>query len=263
MSQVVIVTGAASGLGWALAQVFLKAGHSVLLADRDEPLLQQRMQSISHPSQAASCVCDVTLMVDRQRLLEVVEQRFGRLDVLINNAGITHRSPAAHTGLSVLEKVMVVDWQAPMALALAALPLLTQSRGQIINIGSMAGWMPVPGRAAYCAAKAALSQFFEVLRLEVEADGIHVLMVYPSFLDTPIERNALGHDGAAANHARSTVGNVRSPEWMANIILQASHKRQHRVFPDRLSAFASLLWRLWPALYMRLIKRKFSIELQR
>lgn len=88
---------------------------------------------------------------------------------------------------AVFRKVMPVDWQGAVELTMAALPLLKQSRGQIVCIGSMAGWMPVPGRAAYCAAKSALTQFFEVLRLELEADGIHILMVYPSFLDTPIE----------------------------------------------------------------------------
>jgi len=263
VNQVVIITGAASGLGWAMAREFLKAGDFVLLSDRDEKLLLQRMTELNHQPKASCCVCDVTLSEDRQRLLRDAEKRFGRLDVLINNAGITHRSAAANTAQAVLERVMMVDWQAPVALALAALPLLKKSRGQIINIGSMAGWMPVPGRAAYCAAKAALAQFFEVLRMEIEADGVHVLMVYPSFLDTPIEQNALGHDGAAAEHARSTVGNVRTPEWMANIIFKASLERRQRIFPDALSAFASLLWRLWPGLYMRLIKRKFATELHR
>lgn len=263
MSRFVIVTGAASGLGWALAQAFLNAGDRVLLSDRNEQLLLRRMAELGHQPNASCCVCDVTLKEDRQRLLRDVEKRFGRLDVLINNAGITHRSAAADTAQAVLEKVMAVDWQAPVALALAALPLLKQTRGQIINIGSMAGWMPVPGRAAYCAAKAALSQFFEVLRMEVEVDGVHILMVYPSFLDTPIEKNALGHDGAVAGHARSTAGSIRSPEWMANIIVTASFERRQRIFPDSLSAFASLLWRLWPSLYMRLIKRKFATELQR
>jgi NAD(P)-dependent dehydrogenase (short-subunit alcohol dehydrogenase family) len=257
-----MITGAASGLGWALTQEFLKTGAFVLMADRDEPLLLQRMAALGHQPKASCCVCDVTVSEDRLQLLGDVETRFGRLDVLINNAGITHRSPAVDTAQAVLEKVMMVDWQAPVALAMAALPLLKESRGQIINIGSMAGWMPVPGRAAYCAAKAALSQFFEVLRLEVEADGVHILMVYPSFLDTPIEKNALGHDGAAARHARSTTGKVRTPEWMAGIICKASRQRRQRVFSDPLSAFASLLWRLSPSLYLRLIKRRFAAEFQ-
>ena len=191
------------------------------------------------------------------------ERRFGRIDILINNAGITHRSPAAKTDPAVLKKVMAVDWQGPVDLTLLVLPMLKQTRGIIINIGSMAGWMPVPGRAAYCAAKSALAQFFEVLRLEVEADGIQVMNVYPSFLDTPIEKNALGTDGQPAGHARSTAGNIRSAAWMACRIHAAALLRKRWLFPDRLSAFASILWRVWPSLYIQLIRKRFSQELQR
>lgn len=263
MNRVVLVTGAASGLGWAIAQRFLAAGDHLVLADRDETLLRRRYSECADSNRVLAETCDVTDAQQLAALLFATERRFGRLDILINNAGITHRSAAAQTDPAVLKKVMAVDWQAPMELTLLALPLLKQSRGLIINIGSMAGWMPVPGRAAYCAAKSALAQFFEVLRLEIEADGIDVLMVYPSFLDTAIEQNALGHDGRPAAHARSTVGHIRSADWMAERILRAAETRQRWLFPDRLSAFASRLWRIWPSLYLRLIRRRFAAELQR
>ena len=263
MNRVVLITGAASGLGWALAQAFLSSGDRLVMADRDETLLLKRAEECSDRSRVLTFTCDVT---DRQQLAGLIfaaERRFGRIDILINNAGITHRSPAAKTDPAVLKKVMAVDWQGPVDLTLLALPMLKQSRGMIINIGSMAGWMPVPGRAAYCAAKSALAQFFEVLRLEVEADGVHVLNVYPSFLDTPIEKNALGADGQPAGHARSTAGNIRSAAWMADRIQKAATQRKPWLFPDPLSAFASILWRVWPSLYMRLVRNKFSAELQR
>ncbi|MDF1628593.1 MAG: SDR family oxidoreductase [Alcanivoracaceae bacterium] len=263
MNRVVLVTGAASGLGWALSRAFLAVGDKVVLVDRDEQLLQQRQQECGEPGRIRTCVCDVTEQQQLASLIAEVDSHFGRLDVLVNNAGITHRSPAADTNAAVLKKVMAVDWQGPVELTLLALPMLKRSGGQIICIGSMAGWMPVPGRAAYCAAKSALAQFFEVLRLEVAADGVAVLMVYPSFLDTPIEKNALGHDGGRAKHSRSTVGNIRSAEWMAEKIIGAMNQRRPWLFPDGLSAFASILWRVWPSLYMRLIRRRFASELQR
>ena len=124
-----------------------------------------------------------------------------------------------------------------------------------------AGWMPVPGRAAYCAAKGALTQFFEVLRLELERDNIHVLMVYPSFLDTPIEHNALGKDGKPASHARSMVGGMRTPEWMVGLVDQALAKRQRWLLPEPVSRFGSLLWRFAPALYLRQVRKRFAGEL--
>lgn len=263
MSRVVLITGAASGLGWALSRTFLAAGDRVVLADRDEALLLQRKQECTDPGLVLVSVCDVT---DRQQLVDLIftiERRFERLDILINNAGITHRSAADRTDPAVLKRVMAVDWQGPVELTLLALPMLKKSQGLIVNIGSMAGWMPVPGRAAYCAAKSALAQFFEVLRLELAADGVSVLMVYPSFLDTPIERNALGADGGRAGHARSTVGHIRSADWMAEKIVDAVAKRKLWLFPDGLSAFASILWRIWPSLYIRIIRRRFAGELQR
>jgi NAD(P)-dependent dehydrogenase (short-subunit alcohol dehydrogenase family) len=263
VNRVVLITGAASGLGWALTEAFLASGDRVVMADRDESLLLHRATECADRSRVLAFACDVT---DRQQLAALVftaERRFGRIDILINNAGITHRSQAARTDPAVFKKIMAVDWQGPVDLTLLVLPMLKQSRGIIINIGSMAGWMPVPGRAAYCAAKSALAQFFEVLRLEVEVDGIQVLNVYPSFLDTPIEKNALGADGQPAEHARSTAGSIRSAAWMANRIHAAALLRKPWLFPDRLSAFASILWRVWPSLYLKLIRKKFSQELQR
>mgnify|MGYP002714310797 CR=1 FL=1 len=147
------------------------------------------------------------------------------------------------------------------ALILAAAGLLRASRGQVAAIGSMAGWMPVLGRAGYCAAKSALGQAFEVLRAELARDGVGLLMVYPSFLDTPIDRNALGADGKPAGHARSTIGRIRGADWMAGEILKGLEQRRERLFPDRGSWLASLLWRLAPALYYRQMSRRFAAEM--
>ena len=206
--------------------------------------------------------CDITRAADIHFLIDETRARFGQLDVLVNNAGITHRSPAHQTDPAVFRKVMAVNWQGPVELTLAALPLLRESAGQIICIGSMAGWMPVPGRAAYCAAKAALTQFFEVLRLELEADGIHILMAYPSFLDTPIENHALGKDGSTAKHPRSMVGGMRSAKWMAELIDTSLEQRKRWILPEPVSRFGSLLWRIAPALYLRQVRKRFADELR-
>lgn len=258
---VTLITGAASGLGWAMAQRWFVAGHYLVLADINAELLAERAAQLNAPERVLTVVVDITCAEAIERLISATEQQFGRLDQLVNNAGITHRSPAHKTDPAVFRKVMAVDWQGPVELTMAALPLLRASRGEILCIGSMAGWMPVPGRAAYCAAKGALTQFFEVLRLELEADGIHILMVYPSFLDTPIEHNALGKDGKPANHKRSMVGAMRSTEWMINLIDKALANRQRWLLPEPVSRFGSLLWRVAPALYLRQVRKRFAGEL--
>ena len=258
--QVTLITGAASGLGWQLARACHARGDALLLTDINAPGLAARAEELGH-ERLLAIPGDITDPTLHALLLQRCRERFGRLDLLINNAGITHRSPTTQTAMAVFRQVMAVDYHAPLELTLAALPLLRESRGQIAAIGSMAGWMPVLGRAGYCAAKSALSQFFEVLRGEIVRDGIHLLMVYPSFLDTPIEQHALGGDGQPARHGRSTVGRIRSADWMAQTIVQALARRQERLFPDRGSWLASLLWRIAPALYYRQMSRRFAAEL--
>lgn len=259
--KTVLITGAASGLGWELSKVFHARGDQLLLVDRDSEGLALRLAEMG-PERVATLACDLTDPQAIDNIADALRQRFAKLDVLVNNAGITQRSLAANTSPEVMKKVMAVDWQAPMELALGLLPMLYETRGAIINIGSMAGWMPVPGRAGYCSAKSALAQFFEVLRMEEAINGIHVLMVYPSFLDTPIEKNALGGDGAPARHARSTVGRIDDAGALARDIVQALHKGKARLFPNRFTLLASILWRLAPALFQRLTLKRFAVELE-
>lgn len=258
----VIITGAASGLGLALAEAFSQRGDQLVLADLNSRQLQQTAARLGRPESTAWLAGDIADPSHQKALLELAEQRFGGVSVLVNNAGITHRSLAAKTDTQVLRRVMQVDWQAPLELALAALPQLQRHRGSIVAIGSMAGWMPVLGRSAYCAAKSALAQSFEVLRCEQRQYGIHVLMAYPSFLDTPIENNALGYDGRPARHARSKIGTPKDPSWMARRIVTALEQRRNRVYSDNGALLASLLWRLLPDLYLRLMTKKFAVELE-
>ncbi|MDX1805286.1 MAG: SDR family NAD(P)-dependent oxidoreductase [Alcanivorax sp.] len=262
--KTVLITGAASGLGWAMSRVAFERGYRVLMTDINTIMLQARAEVLAErdPARVAWRELDVTDSQALQQLVLWLQEQGERLDVLINNAGITHRSQAARTTMGVFRRVMAVDWQAPVELSLACLPLLRDSGGTIVNIGSMAGWMPVLGRAGYCSAKSALAQFFEVLRAEVAPDGIDVLMVYPSFLETPIEQNALGGDGKPASHRRSMVGRMQSPEWMALRTFDALAAKRKRLFPDRFTWLASLLWRLAPDLYQRLMVRRFASELE-
>ncbi|MFC4257542.1 SDR family oxidoreductase [Marinobacter lacisalsi] len=259
--NVTLITGAASGLGWAMAQYWYRAGHCLVLADINAEALIRRRAELGDDTRVHIVTVDVTHRADLERLIRETEATFGRLDRLVNNAGITHRSPAASTDPQVFRKVMAVDWLGPVELTQLALPLLERSNGSIVCIGSMAGWMPVPGRAGYCAAKGALTQFFEVLRLELEPRGIHVLMVYPSFLDTPIEHNALGADGTPAQHQRSTIGGMSSADDMAEMIDRALSRRKRWLLPEPVSRIGSLLWRIAPALYLRAVRRKFASDL--
>jgi NAD(P)-dependent dehydrogenase (short-subunit alcohol dehydrogenase family) len=259
--QVILITGAASGLGWALTQQYLALGHFVVMADIQNELLQTRAAELDEHKVMAVCM-DITQQEDIQQLIKALQEKYGRLDTLINNAGITHRSLIEQTQPKVFRQVMAVDYHGPVELALAALPLLKESKGLIINVSSMAGWMPVLGRAGYCAAKSALHQFFEVMRCEVKQYGVNILMVYPSFLDTPIEVNALGGDGQRATHKRSLVGKMATAQDVANTIISGHQNNKARIFPDRFTWFASIAYKLVPSVFLKSMSRQFASELQ-
>ncbi|HCS25935.1 MAG TPA: short-chain dehydrogenase, partial [Spongiibacteraceae bacterium] len=137
----VLITGAASGLGWELSQVFFKRGDRVLLVDRDADGLNARATELNS-DRVLTLVCDLSDNAAIAAIATAVNDKLGALDILVNNAGITQRSLAAITQPGVMKTVMKIDWQAPMELALTLLPALYKTRGSIINIGSMAGWMP-------------------------------------------------------------------------------------------------------------------------
>ncbi|WP_416305373.1 SDR family NAD(P)-dependent oxidoreductase [Neptunicella sp. SCSIO 80796] len=256
--QVAIITGAASGLGLEMAKQ-LAGKYQLFLIDRDQAQLHQQTADLS------DCQCFICDLADSNAIDQVIEQ-ISQLQpdiaLLINNAGITHRSLAKITAQQVIEKVMRVDYFAPVQLTQGLLPLLVRSQAKVVNISSMAGWMPVMARAGYCAAKSAMHQYFETFRAEMAPQNIEVLMVYPSFIDTPIEQNALSGTGDKTRHARSTVGKMRSSQWMVKQIVRAIQTGKQRLFPDKFTYFSSLLYRFWPSLYMRMMTKRFASELE-
>ncbi|GGW94087.1 SDR family NAD(P)-dependent oxidoreductase [Alteromonas halophila] len=250
-----LITGAASGLGLEIARQLAENYH-LLLLDLDIRLLRKQTGDVGDVTYLQ---CDLSNPVDITRLISEVKDMMLPIDVLINNAGITHRSLATNTQTDVIRKVMDVDFLGPVQLTQGLLPQLSE-QASIVNIGSMAGWMPVLGRAGYCAAKSALHQYFETLRAELAGSDIHILMVYPSFLDTPIDKNALDGRGGNATGTRSMVGRMRSSHWMASRVISALNARKARVFPDRFTFLSSLLYRLFPALYLHLMRKRLSPE---
>lgn len=254
---IALITGAASGLGLALAHQ-LHSEYQLVLVDINAPALEQQFGGWADVD---THTLDLTNSAAVATWLDQIAPQLPRLDLLINNAGITHRSLATVTQLDVIERVLAVDYLAPVQLTQGLLPLLQKSRGKIVNMGSMAGWMPVLGRAGYCAAKSALTQYFETLRAELTDTPVSILMVYPSFVDTPIENHALDGQGLVAKHPRSMVGKMRSTKWMAERIVRAIQNNRLRLFPDRFTYFASLLYRIAPSFYLRLMRRRLRVEL--
>ncbi|QKX17983.1 SDR family oxidoreductase [Microbulbifer sp. YPW1] len=267
-SKVVVVTGAAGGLGWALVQSLVKAHAGVTplrfaLVDVNGEALAARGRELEQQDiDADILVADLSSESAVAELCERLRALYPHVDLLINNAGITHRSLSTQTTNTVIRRVMAVDYHAPVELAQGLLVPLRAAGGCVVNISSMAGWMPVLGRAGYCAAKSALHQYFETFREEVREEGIRVLMVYPSFVATDIDTNALSGDGGRARHAQSTIGQVRSADWMADRIVAAQMAGKERLFPRDKSLLGAYLYKLAPRLFLRQMVKNFRVELE-
>ncbi len=262
----VVITGAAGGLGQALVHAFLQAGSRVVALDRDAQALDALQHKIftSAPNRTPSlltAVCDVTQLPSCEAAMAQATARFGGIDVLINNAGIAHRSAFADTQVDVLCRVMDVNFFGAVNCTHAAIASLRQRKGMVIAISSVAGFSPLIGRTGYAASKHALHGFLDSLRTEVQDDGMDVLIVCPSFIDTGIDRAALGADGQPAAHARTTTGATTQPAEVAAAILLAARQRRQLLLFSFTAKAAWWLSRLWPTRYAAIMKRRLQTEI--
>jgi NAD(P)-dependent dehydrogenase (short-subunit alcohol dehydrogenase family) len=261
--RTVVITGAGGGLGRALCLHFGHAGARIAALDRDPAGLAQTAEELSAAGIACvTCICDVTREENCMNAVAEAKRSFGGIDVLINNAGITHRSAFAHTEPAVIRQVMAVNFFGALHCTHAVLEDLVARRGMLIAISSVAGFAPLIARTGYAASKHALHGFFDSLRTEVEPLGVKVLLVCPSFIQTGIEKHALAGDGGLAQHPQAIVGSRRTPEEMAERIFQAAQRERRLLLPDRVSRTAWWVARLLPRLYERLMTKKLGKEMQ-
>ena len=257
-----VISGAAGGLGRALARSFGEAGSRVVLLDRDEVALEAAAIELAAAGvESRAFPCDVT---DECACADAIERgvaQFGRLDVLVNNAGITHRSAFAATQTEVLRRVLDVNLFGAIHLTRAALPHLKRTHGLVIALSSVAGFTPLIARTGYSASKHALHGFFESLRTELAPDGVGVMMVCPSFIATGIDRNALGPTGGAATHAQVVIGRRLQPEDVADRIVRGAGRDRRLLLIGGTAHAAWWVSRIAPGLYERMMARKLRGEM--
>ena len=262
--RTVVVTGAAGGLGRSLCLRFGIAGARVAALDRDpQGLVALAADMGTRGHEVFTQLCDVTDAAACAESMRAVHASLGRVDVLINNAGLAHRSAFSETRIDVIRRVMDVNFFGAVNCTHAALADLRASRGMVIAISSVAGFSPLIGRTGYAASKHALHGFFDSLRTEVQDDGVGVLLVCPSFIATGIDQAALGGDGgpAARARARKTTGQQMSPDEAAQAIFAAASRGRRLLL---LSATARIAWslnRCFPSLYAALMKRRLQGEI--
>jgi NAD(P)-dependent dehydrogenase (short-subunit alcohol dehydrogenase family) len=259
----VMVTGAGGGLGRALALRFAAGGARIAALDRDPAGLEGTRTELK--SRGVDCLalqCDVTDPDACARAVDATVRRFGSLDVLVANAGMSHRSAFAETGLDVIRRVMDVNFFGAVNCTGAALPHLLESRGLVIAISSVAGYTPLVARTGYSASKHALHGFFDSLRAEVEPRGVGVTLACPSFVATRIGVNAIGGDGLPVRHAQVTAGRPLSAERAAELIVDGAERGRRLVLVGRTARMAWWLSRVAPALYAQVMARRMRGELE-
>lgn len=260
----VVVSGAGNGLGRALAFRFARGGARIVALDRDTGAVAAVADELAQAGfEALASSCDVTDAGACQAAVEAAIARFGRIDVLVNNAGISHRSAFAATETAVLRRVVEVNLFGAINLTRPALPALKQAHGLIVAVSSVAGYTPLIARTGYAASKHALHGFFDSLRSEVEPQGVGVSIVCPSFVATGIDRSALGGDGGPLASAKITVGRPLAPAEAAERIYAGLARRERLVLVGRTARQAWWLSRVAPRLYDLVMRRRLAGEVER
>lgn len=257
--RAVVITGAAGGIGAALAREYVADGAGVALLD----LGSERLESLARELTAGGAdvlpvVCDVTSLAECRSAIDRVIARFGGVDVLVANAGITHLGRFVETDVEVIERVMDVNFFGAVNITKAALASLIARRGQIVVMSSIAGIAPLATRTGYSASKHALHGMFESLRSELAADGVGVTMVCPSFVRTDIGDRALGGDGGRPAMERTQTGTPVEPQRLAELVVKAVDRRRRLVVPFRDARRAALLARWAPRWYERMMVRRLA-----
>lgn len=229
-NKVVIITGATSGIGEACAIAFGKEGAHVVITGRSQYKLDQALVKIrSVGIDAIGVLADAAIEDDNRRMAEKVISHFGKIDILINNAGISMRALFKDLDIEVFKKVMDVNFWGSVYATKYCLDSITQQQGSIIGISSINGYRGTPARTAYTASKFAMNGFFESLRTELFKKGVHVLVACPGFTTSNIRSNALLADGNPQGVSPRDEAKMMSAEEVADYILSATMKRKREI----------------------------------
>ena len=252
--KVVVVTGGSSGLGLAIARAFCKAEARVVIAARSADKLEQAASQLrSLGGEVLTIAADIRRQADVDDLFQQTAERFGRLDVLVNNAGSSARGAALDTKAEEFAELMDLNLTALVRCTLAAMPQLLASRGSLVNIGSLAGKTAARYMGAYSATKFAVSAYSQQLRLELGEQGLHVLLVSPG----PIARDepriyAEEKVGSLPASARKPGGGAKvkliQPDWLAERIVRACEKRELEIVVPRKARLVFAISQLSPSL---------------
>ncbi|NBU36506.1 MAG: SDR family oxidoreductase [Bacteroidetes bacterium] len=254
--KVVWITGASSGLGEAMAKGFNAEGAKIILSARNVQELKRVQDSFTNKNTPSLVLpFDVQNYNEAPVIAQQALQSFDKIDILINNAGISQRSLAKDTPFKDELRLIEVDLIGTIALTKAILPEIINQSGQIVVISSVMGKINTKYRSAYAAAKHGLVGYFESLRLEMMDEGVNVMTILPGFIATNIAKNALGASDEITKNSQNSLG--LTPDLFAQKALSAISQRKGNIYIGGMKEkIAMLLKRLSPSLFDSFIKNK-------
>jgi short-subunit dehydrogenase len=242
--KIVIITGASSGIGKAMAEEFAARGANLILGARQFITLCEITQSLENQYniKAVAVQCDVSVEEDCALLIKQAITTFGKIDVLVNNAGISMRALFKDVDLKVMKSLMDVNFWGTVYCTTSALPEIIKTKGSIIGVSSIAGYKGLPGRAGYSASKYAMNGFMDALRVENLKTGVHVMVACPGFTSSNIRNTALDRNGTQQGESTLEEDKMMTSEEVATLIVNGVENRERTLimtFQGKLTVFLS------------------------
>ncbi len=256
MNSVIWITGASSGIGEALAKHYIQKGSQLILSARNQERLIEIKTSAPDPDQIYVLPLDLASPDTFEELVPKALSAFGQIDVLVHNGGISQRSLAAETLLSVDRRIMEINYFGTVALTKAILPyFISRKQGHFVVVTSLVGKFGSPFRSAYAASKHALHGFFDSLRAEQFNNGLIVTLVCPGFVKTQVSVNALTADGTPLKKMDDAQQNGISPEQCAKAIANAIEKQKREVLIGGKETIGVYMKRFFPGIFAKILTK--------
>jgi len=259
--KVVIITGASSGIGKALAYEMASRGAFVVLAARSlDSIREIENDLVSRGNHAFAVQTDVSREEECRNLVNATVAKFGRIDVLINNAGISMRAIFSETDVSVIRRLMDINFWGTVYCTKFALPHLIKSGGSVVGVSSIAGFKGLPGRTGYSASKFAMQGFLETLRIENLKTGLHVMIACPGFTASNIRKTALAADGSQQGESPRDEGGMMSAEEVARRIADGIVSRKKVLIMTMQGKMTVLLNKFFPTFMDKMVYNHMAKE---
>lgn len=255
--KVVWITGASSGIGAAIAKKINALGGVVVLSARRKEALENLQKELSEPEKSFVLPLDLEQINTFSSKVEEVIQQYQKIDLLINNGGISQRGNVRETSLEVDRKIMEINYFGTVALTKAVLPYMIQQKsGHIVAISSITGKFGFFLRSSYAASKHAIKGFFESLRLEEEANNIKVSLVYPGQINTPISKSALDADGKPFGQMDQNQSRGMDVDQCAAKIVKGLQKQKKDIYVGGKEMLILKIQRFFPKLFYKVLKKQ-------